>query len=154
MAMRRLASGVCLITAGDRGMAATAVMSLTAEPPTLAIAINRSASLFEVLESGAPFCVNVLAQRHDGLVRLFSGAIPREQRFAHGDWDLAPDAPPVLRDALVSLVCRQGPRLETSTHVLFVGEVVRSTSHPEVDPLIWLNGACAGAIPLQREASH
>lgn len=153
-AMRRLASGVCLITAGDRGMAATAVMSLTADPPTLAIAVNRNASLYEVLASGAMFCVNVLAERHGDLVGLFSGAIPREERFRHGDWALAPDAPPVLRDALVSLVCRQGQRLETSTHVLFVGEVVQTTSHPEVDPLIWLNGACVCATPLQREPSH
>lgn len=153
-AMRRLASGVCLITAGDRGMAATAVMSLTAEPPTLAIAVNRSASLFQALQAEELFCVNVLAQRHGDLVGRFSGAIPREERFLHGDWTLAAGQPPVLNDALVSLVCRQVQALETSTHVLFVGEVVRTTSHPAVDPLIWLNGACAGAIPLPTETTH
>ena len=45
-AMRRLATTIALVTAGEgegwTGMAATAVMSVCAEPPTLLVAVNRT----------------------------------------------------------------------------------------------------------------
>ena len=44
-AMRQLASGVCVVTlgAGDerKGLTATSVSSLSAEPPTLLVCVNR-----------------------------------------------------------------------------------------------------------------
>ncbi|MFD2497914.1 flavin reductase [Rhizorhabdus histidinilytica] len=52
-AMRRLATTIALITSGKgenwTGMAATAVMSVCAEPPTLLTAVNRTASIHPVL---------------------------------------------------------------------------------------------------------
>lgn len=149
-AMRRLASTVCLITAQDRGMAATAVMSLTADPPTLAIAVNRNASIHEALERQDLFCVNLLAARHAGLVAKFGGAVAPADRFGHGDWILSPDAPPVLADAQASLTCRILHRQAVFTHTLYVGQVIRAAVHAQVDPLVWVDGG--GARPARLTA--
>lgn len=52
-AMRRLATTVAIVTTGSgetyAGMAATAVMSVTADPPTLVVAVNRTASMASLL---------------------------------------------------------------------------------------------------------
>jgi flavin reductase (DIM6/NTAB) family NADH-FMN oxidoreductase RutF len=64
--MRRLAAGVSIITTehhGERyGMAATAVTSVSAEPPTLLVCIGRSGSSHEPIRESGRFCVNVLAE--------------------------------------------------------------------------------------------
>jgi flavin reductase len=146
-AMRRLATTVAIVTTGRgddyAGMAATAVMSVTADPPTLVVAINRAASMSPLLDADGWFCVNLLAERHQPLVAVFGGAAKGRARFETGDWALTGDAPPVLRDAAASLVCRTSGRFEVGTHTLFVGAVDRIVNHPSIDPLIWVDGRAA-----------
>ena len=65
-AMRLLASGVALVTTSDAagapcGIAMTAFMSLSMDPPSLLLAINRTASLLAPLEANGRFAVNILA---------------------------------------------------------------------------------------------
>ena len=76
-AMRRLAATVAIVTSGTdeewTGMAATAVTSVTTDPPTLLVAVNRNASLSPVLKREGRFCVNLLAERHAEIVGIFSG---------------------------------------------------------------------------------
>lgn len=139
-AMRRLASTVCVVTAGNSGMAATAVMSLAADPPTLGVAVNRATTLFQAIAANRLFCVNLLASRHADLVAPFGGAVPGPERFAHGEWLHSADEPPVLADAQASLICRLTEQHHIATHELFVGQVIRTVVAPEVDPLIWLDG--------------
>src|SRR5688572_16586525 len=77
-AMRRLASGIALITTAHQGrrygMAATAVSSLSLDPPALTIAVNRGASMYEPLVARGEFCVNLLRDCHAELCQSFSTA--------------------------------------------------------------------------------
>lgn len=148
-AMRRLATTIALVTSGrgDRwsGMAATAVMSVCAEPPTLLTAVNRSASLHPVLMAEERFCVNLLADRHQELVGIFSGKKKGIERFETGGWIAHETGLPVLDDALASLVCRTTQRIEVGTHTLFVGVVEHVVNHDEITPLVWVDGTFASA---------
>ena len=148
-AMRRLATTIALVTSGEgdnwTGMAATAVMSVTADPPTLLVAVNRSASIHPVLSDAERFCVNLLADRHQDLVGIFSGKKKGLERFETGGWEAGPDGIPVLNDALASLVCRTTQTLDVSTHTLFIGEVERVVNHDEISPLVWVDGTFAAA---------
>jgi flavin reductase (DIM6/NTAB) family NADH-FMN oxidoreductase RutF len=147
--MRRLATTVALITAGRgehwTGMAATAVMSVCADPPTLLVAVNRSASIHSLLSSETRFCVNLLADRHRDLVAIFSGKKKGLERFDTGDWASGADGMPILRDALASLVCRKVQTIDVSTHTLFLGEVEDIVNHDEISPLVWVDGGFANA---------
>ena len=64
--MRHFAGHVCLVTtthpSGERaGLTATAVCSVSAEPPTILICVNRQNSSHAVIRESKIFVVNVLA---------------------------------------------------------------------------------------------
>jgi flavin reductase len=151
-AMRRLATTVAIVTAGRgshcTGMAATAVMSVTADPPTLIVAVNRSASIAPILATEEHFCVNLLSPRHQELVGIFSGRKKGRERFETGRWRMSDDHPPVLEDAIASLLCRKTVSFEISTHTLCTGEVLEIVNHPDIDPLVWMDGGFAAASRL------
>ena len=151
-AMRRLATTIAIVTTGTRGnwvgMAATAVTSVTADPPTILVAANTSASMIPTLEQEGMFCVNLLSQRHCDLVRAFSGTLRGAERFTVGDWQKSDEGLPVLSDAVSSLICEIRSTVDVGTHRLLIGEVRSVINHPQIDPLIWIDSGFAAAAPL------
>ena len=75
-AMRRLAAGVSIISApspkGPLGITATAVTSLTAEPPSLLCCVNKNLLVGDAIRSMGRYAVNVLGQEHWTLEQLRS----------------------------------------------------------------------------------
>lgn len=107
--MRRLATTIALVTSsgdGWTGTAATAVMSVCVEPPTLLNAVNRTTSIHPVLMTESHFCVNLLADRHQELAGTFSGKKKGLERCETGGWIAHDGGIPLLDDALASLVSR------------------------------------------------
>lgn len=151
-AMRRLATTIAIVTTGTgknwAGMAATAVTSVASDPPTILVAVNRSASMSPVLEAEQRFCVNLLAERHRELVGVFSGQKKGFARFETGGWTASEEGLPVLPDAVASLICTTQMTLSVATHTLYIGEVQRILNHPSIDPLIWVDGGFASARRL------
>jgi flavin reductase (DIM6/NTAB) family NADH-FMN oxidoreductase RutF len=149
-AMRRLASGVAIITTsyeGRRyGMTATALMSLSMDPPSLAVGINRSATMYRPLLERRAFCVNLLHESHGELCASFS-AQPADERFRSGDWFDDEDRLPCLTDSEASISCKLGPALIFGSHTIFVGEAFRLLLNNRFTPLIYLNGAI-GAVKI------
>lgn len=146
-AMRRLASSIAIVTGGVgdewTGIAATAIMSVAADPPTIVVAVNRSASLSPVLHRQTRFCVNLLAPRHKHMVTVFGGGAKGLARFERGEWIGSAHGLPVLADAAASLECRIASKIDVATHTLFIGEVEAIANHPTIEPLIWVDGQCA-----------
>jgi flavin reductase (DIM6/NTAB) family NADH-FMN oxidoreductase RutF len=151
-AMRRLATTIAIVTTGTgenwSGMAATAVTSVTSDPPTVLVAVNRSASLSPVLQAEQRFCINLLAERHRDLVGIFSGGKSGIDRFSTGGWVASNEGLPVLPDAVASLICTTQMTLGVATHTLFIGQVQRIVNHPSIDPLIWVDGCFASAVRI------
>lgn len=147
-AMRRLASTVCILTtrAGGqrRGMTATAVMSLSVDPPSLAVSINRSASINGLLQAGEAFAVNLLAEAHDPLAMRFAGGAPPDARFDGLDWKDDNWGAPHLPEAAASLACVVEARFEHATHTLVVGGVREVRLSGRTSPLLFANGAFTG----------
>src|SRR5262245_34703660 len=103
-AMRRLASTVTIITTADinghrYGMTATAVNSLTMDPPSLLICVNHNASIHAPLVGRGRFCVNVLTTEHEDLVSAFSGRLKGDERFTVGEWNDEDSGLPYLEGA-------------------------------------------------------
>jgi len=145
-AMRGLASGVSLVTTRDlsgasHGMAATAVMSVSAEPPRLLVCVNKTASMHDPLAACGVFAVNFLTVAQADLVRLFSSAETRHLRFAAGLWTALDTGAPVLDGAVAVLDCRVVQQIQAETHTMFLGDVVatRSTADP-LAPLLHFHG--------------
>lgn len=154
--MRRLASSVSLIATAqnDRwtGMAATAVTSVTDDPPTLLVCINRTASLNLPLRERGRFSVNVLGRGQAALTRIFADPARRETRFEGSDWRLVQGVP-VLQGADASFVCDVADLSEIGTHTVVFGEIVGVTGlDRRPDPLIWFDGGCHGIEPAGETA--
>src|SRR5262245_52133919 len=99
--MRQLAAAVTVITAerhGVRnGLTATAVMSVSAEPPRLAIAVNQSASALKLLLEAGAFAVNVLSYDQEGVANRFASvAVKGDARFEGATWHTLETGAPVL----------------------------------------------------------
>jgi flavin reductase (DIM6/NTAB) family NADH-FMN oxidoreductase RutF len=145
-AMRHLAGGVAIIATdhdGHRaGLAATAVCSVSADPPTILVCINAQGRAHEPIHASGRFSVNLLAREQEALARRFSGetGIRGEDRFLEGAWTSLVTGAPVLEGALASLDCRVSEVVRMATHSVFFGSVVAVTSRPGAQPLIYSHG--------------
>lgn len=138
--MRHVAATVYAVTAtqgGNRyGILATAVSSLSFEPPSLLVCINRASSLHDPLESAERFCVNVLGLGNRDVAEHFMK--PDPDRFAVGDWQ-DEHGVPVLTSAQSSLICRTVDRHEFGTHAIFIGELVAASHRQDATPLTYFD---------------
>lgn len=144
-AMRGLASAVAIITVRDPhgtpyAMAATSVTSLSFDPPSMLVCVNRTASLYPTLAQGQDFCINIPHHaQFDVLEHCWTKAQGAE-RFADGAWDMDGASAPMLRDAQAAILCHQVQRIGHGTHDIVIGNVadVRVSGH--IDPLVFLDG--------------
>jgi flavin reductase (DIM6/NTAB) family NADH-FMN oxidoreductase RutF len=140
-AMRRFPAAVSVITSADQsrrhGMTATAVTSLSLEPPSLVACINQSTLLHDIMLLGRHFCVNVLRRDQAELSTAFSGAMTPEARFGLGAWLTSADGMSYLADAQVNIFCRKVAAVPYGTHTIFIGEAEAVNIHDPIEPLIY-----------------
>lgn len=155
-AMRRLAATVTIVTTVEdgvpHGMPATAVSSLSAEPPSLLVCVNRSASMHGPTERTRHFCINMLDAGHADLCSDF-GAQARAERFTVGDWSEGRHGLPYLPTATAALFCAVDHAVDYGTHTIFIGRIEDIVLADDAEPLIFLGGAMGRFAPLS-EASQ
>ena len=151
-AMRRFTATVSIISAahdGTRhGMTATAVTSVSMNPPSLLVCVNRAGRLHEMMTACQRFCVNVLHAEQCGVSRIFAQAEASE-RFAHGDWLENSQGVPYLRGAQVSVFCRKNAVVPYGSHGVFFGDVEQVEVRDDIAPLLYQNGDYGTYGPLQ-----
>ena len=108
-AMALLGGAVSIITSdgpgGRTGFTATAVCSVTDQPPTLLVCLNRASSAYAAVRANGVLCVNVLHNEHEDLSRLFGGKTPMAERFATASWSVLKTGAPALDNGLACLDC-------------------------------------------------
>lgn len=150
-AMRCFASTVNIISVQSgserHGTTATAVTSVSLDPPSLLVCINQGSRLHAFLRSEQRFCVNVLHVGNLGVSRAFSSAMSSAERFTHGDWRTDHHGVPYLADAQANLFCLKDIEVPYGSHTIFIGRVVDARIRDDICPLLYGNGAyteCAG----------
>lgn len=129
-AMRRFASGVGVITAGQgdnrRGLTATAISSVTMDPPTILVCVNKNGEAHRAIEQDGAFCVNILASDGEGAALDFAGQTGRAgaERFIPFSWSTLTTGAPALDGALANIDCEITERVETTSHTVFFGRVL------------------------------
>jgi flavin reductase len=144
-AMSRVAASVHIVTtdgrAGLGGITATAVTSLTVEPPMMLFCIKRtSPSAGRIIENGV-FCINTLAPSHEALSNVFAGRTEQhlDDRFTSGKWSKLVTGSPVLLDAVVAFDCRLVEAKEVSTHFIMIGAVEAVNHGEEAETLAYVH---------------
>ena len=147
LGMRLLAGAVNIITTvhnGRRyGMTATAVCSVSAEPPTVLVCINKLATTHGFISKSKVYCVILLRAEAWELSTTFSGAASGEGRFKTRDWTRLATGAPVLIDALVSFDCRVVKKVAHGTHGIFFGQVEQVLVGKPGKPLLYSEGQYA-----------
>jgi flavin reductase (DIM6/NTAB) family NADH-FMN oxidoreductase RutF len=156
VSMRLVASSISLVTAQDEqgawhGMAVTSAGSLSMDPPSMMVAVNRTASIFPVIQRTGRFTLNLMSESHIALLERFSRSDMRDKRFTPEDWIAVDKGGPVLKGALCSHVCTVAEAHDFGTHTVFFGKVDSVNLPDEVAqkpaPILWLNGTRASVAP-------
>lgn len=142
-AMARLGAAVNIITTdgpgGRAGFTASAVCSVSDEPPSLLVCLNRSASVYETFKRNAVLCVNVLGAGQQDISNLFGGKTSMQERFAAATWQTGVSGSPVMQEACVSFDCRLQQITEVGTHDVLICEVLAIHSAAQAHSLIYFN---------------
>ena len=141
-AMARLGAAVNVVTsdgpAGRCGFTASSVCSVTDDPPTLLVCLNRTSGNNARFKRNGVLCVNVLAARHEALSARFAGALDQAARFAAGGrWTTLATGAPVLDDARVAFDCRIAQVTEVGTHSVLFCAVEAIRTGDDADALIY-----------------
>jgi len=128
-AMRHLTGGVSVITAGRgsdiSGMTVTSVSSLSVEPPSLIVSVNRAASSWPLLKRYGHFGVNILTADQIDIAEGFTGrgGLNGAARFAGAEWTTRASGVPLLVGALAAIDCEVEDIVERHSHAIVIGRV-------------------------------
>lgn len=142
-AMSHFAGAVHLVTtdgaAGRRGATVIAACSVTDNPPTVLVCVNRENPKNDAFVKNGNFALNTLAARHEPLAVAFSGVtgLAPEDRFAMAEWEVLASGAPVLVDAVAVFDCELVDAKEIATHRIMFGKVTGLRIGDNLRPLIY-----------------
>jgi len=158
--MRHLAASVTLITTRHRdlrgGLTATAVCSVSAEPPQILICVNKSASAHDTIGEAGFFCVNILSPEHRKIAERFAGmdGVEGDERFVDmGEWSTLTTSAPVLKGCPVSFDCKLVTEVKAGTHTIYIGEIVDLVLDPSACALLYADGNFVHGELLKKAAA-
>ena len=129
-AMRQLTGGVSVITAGKgrdiSGMTVTSVSSLSVDPPSLIVSLNRESSSWPLVKRYGFFGVNILTSDQVDIAERFTGkgGLKGADRFAGAPWTTRASGVPLLADALAAIDCEVEDVVERHSHAIVIGRVL------------------------------
>jgi len=144
-AMAHLATGVTVLVGreaggGFIGMTASAVTSLSLEPPMVLACIGHAAAAHDALTGGEGFSLNILAADQEEVSRRF--ATRDVQRFDGVGLDRTPAGFPRLLGVLACLEVRRATVHQGGDHAIVVG-VVEWAWARDGEPLLYFLGGYA-----------
>jgi flavin reductase (DIM6/NTAB) family NADH-FMN oxidoreductase RutF len=129
-AMRQLTGGVSVITAGRgrdiSGMTVTSVSSLSVDPPSLIVSLNRESSSWPLVKRYGFFGVNILTSDQIDIAERFTGkgGLKGADRFGGARWTTRASGVPLLADALAAIDCGVEDVIERHSHAIVIGRVL------------------------------
>jgi len=126
---RQFITGVTVVTAMDgekpRGLAVNAFSSVTLDPPTVMVAVQRTSSTHDCLFQAVHLAINILSVDQLDVVNRF--AVKSDDKFAGLDWAPGPSGSPLIQHSSAQMEVEIRERLQASTHTLFICRVVHAT---------------------------
>jgi 3-hydroxy-9,10-secoandrosta-1,3,5(10)-triene-9,17-dione monooxygenase reductase component len=152
--MGHLPTGVSIVTGhgedGPAGLAVGSFMSVSLEPPLIAVSPALSSTSWPAIEATGRFCVNVLSAAQADLARRF--AVSGGDKFSELEWRHGPSGSPILEGAVAWIDCTIESRQVAGDHLLILGAVVELDLGAATDPLIFHRGAFDNFLPAGRHS--
>jgi flavin reductase (DIM6/NTAB) family NADH-FMN oxidoreductase RutF len=138
------ATGVTVVTCFDSegrpfGLTANSFTSVSLEPPLLLVCVHKQARCANALAEAEHFAVNVLQTGQQPASIRF--AARDEERFGESDWSQGEYGAPVLKESLGVFECRRYAVHDGGDHHILVGQVLKASFDPNLDPLLFFRGS-------------
>ncbi len=136
-----LSYGVYIIGAAKDGkynaQIANTLFQVTAEPPQLAVAINKNNLTHEFISSSGYFSASVLEKDTPlKLIGKFGFKSGREiNKFENINYKIINDIPVVTENTLSYFICKIKKQIDAGTHTVFIGEVIEAEVIKEGEPM-------------------
>jgi len=127
-AMSHLGAAVHVITtagpAGRSAFTATAACSVSDQPPTLLVCVNRRAQSAPIVSANGVFCVNTLRAGQESIADFFAKkSSNKAAAFETSEWMSLETGSPVLSSAVVACDCRIIELKQVASHTVIFGAV-------------------------------
>lgn len=146
-AMSRLSAPVALVTtdgpAGRYGLTVSAICSVSVEPPTVLVCLNRDNRSHAAFLRNGVIGISILEPGHEELAfRFASSKTDQNEKFLGADWVERLGGAPVLTNAAVTLVGRIAQTLSSGSHDILVAHIHDIGLHTEnTKGLVWFDRA-------------
>ncbi len=146
-AMRHLAAAVSVVTTGRgeqrTGFTASSVTSLSMDPPTLLVCLNRNSSAHAELIAHGGFCINVLASDQLHVAENFTGRDGSRgaERYRDATWQEMPSGALGNTHALALIDCELEEAIDRHSHTILIGRPIKVVTRPDTEPLLYWHGA-------------
>ena len=142
-ALGSFATGVTVVTCLDPagkpiGLTANSFTSVSLDPPLLLVCVHQEAQCAGALMSAKHFAVNVLQTGQQPASIRFSTR--HDDRFGPNDWSPGELGAPVLTESMAVFECRRHATHDGGDHHILVGEVIKASFDPSLDPLLFFRG--------------
>jgi flavin reductase len=135
--------GVVTVEVGGNaaGLTVDSLVSLSADPPLVGIALGRHAALHELLREAGSFAISILASEQEHFAQHFARGVPPIAHWTGIDTTSGELGAPLLDGALGWIECRLVSEHEVGDHTLFVGEAMLVRRGPGREALVHLRRA-------------
>lgn len=136
------ATGVAVATARDAtgrpaGMTASAIASVSLDPPLLLVCVCRAADFHASIATATHFGLNILADNQEALSHRFS--VDHPDRFAGCAWHLHGTGVPILDGTVAHIICARDAAYPAGDHTIFLGRVLDGAVSDN-SPLLHIRG--------------
>jgi len=142
--MRGITSSVYVISSQELGikhaMTASSVTSLSLDPASMLICVNKNASIHSLLGKGKNFCINVLSPHQIELANLCSSSKDGGERFSSELWSQDEEIP-FNKESTSNIFCTCFDLFEHSSHTVFFGKVTKVINNNSHGSLMYRDGS-------------
>ena len=162
--LRNLSYGVYVVTSKDIdrnvGCIANSIMQVTSNPSVIAVSINHDNYTNKVIKENNKFGVSILKETTDAkIIGTFGYKSSKDNDKFDGINFKEISEIPVLENTCGYMVCKVIDTMETSTHTIFLGEVIEADDYSEENAMTYkyyhenLKGSSPKNAPTYEETS-
>ena len=162
--LRNLSYGVYAVTSRDKdknvGCIANSIMQVTSNPSVIAVSINHDNYTNKVIKENNKFGVSILKETTDAkIIGTFGYKSSKDNDKFDGINFKEISEIPVLENTCGYMVCKVIDTMETSTHTIFLGEVIEADDYSTENAMTYkyyhenLKGSSPKNAPTYEETS-
>jgi len=152
--MSRFCTGVVVVTSRQEdkpiGFTAQSFVSLSLDPPLVAICPAKSSLTWPRIRDSGVFCINVLSAAQLDLCHTFARSGTKD-KFAKLEWHPGVTGSPILKNVIAHVECRLSAEYDAGDHHIAVGLVEElSSRNANANPLLFYGAGYGTFEPLSQ----